>query len=153
MYNTAPKTNTILHLGKSAPTISILKPNKNHNIGTSYRSILLLSAIAKALEKGAITINNRKHSIKDNKHALNTMPHSRNSNRSTSGVSQGGIWSSTLLKIYITKITLPQNHIQISAYADDITITASHTNHYLRPNNSFNNIFAKSQPTMLCRAC
>ena len=51
MYNTAPNTNTILYLGKGAPTISILKPNKVQNIGTSYRSISLLSPIAKALEK------------------------------------------------------------------------------------------------------
>ena len=51
MYNTAPNVNTILHLGKGDPTISILKPNKDHNIGTSYRSISLLSPIAKALEK------------------------------------------------------------------------------------------------------
>ena len=31
MYNTA-----ILHLVKGAQTISILKPNKDHNIGTNY---------------------------------------------------------------------------------------------------------------------
>ena len=51
MYNTAPNTNTILHLGKGALTIPILKPNKDHNIGTSYRSISHSSSIPKALEK------------------------------------------------------------------------------------------------------
>ena len=54
MYNTAPNTNTILHLGKGAPAISILKPNKNHNIGTSYQSIPLLSTIVKAPEKSLL---------------------------------------------------------------------------------------------------
>ena len=39
IYNTAPNINTILYLGKDAPTISILKPNKDHNIATSYQSI------------------------------------------------------------------------------------------------------------------
>ena len=54
MYNTAPNVNTISHLGKGAPTISILKPNKDHNIGISYRSISLLLPIAKALEKALL---------------------------------------------------------------------------------------------------
>ena len=47
-------TNTILPLGKGVPTISILKPNKDHNIDTSYRSISLLSPIAKALVKALL---------------------------------------------------------------------------------------------------
>ena len=51
MYNTALKATTILHLPKSATTISILKPNKDYNIGTSYLAISLLSAIAKTQEK------------------------------------------------------------------------------------------------------
>ena len=61
------------------------------------------------------------------------MERSQNLNKSTFGVPQGGIWSPTLFKIYISEITLPQNDIQISPYADDIT--ASHPNHHLRPNN------------------
>ena len=56
MYNTAPNTNTILHLGKGAPAISILKPNKDHNISTNYRPISLLSTIAKALEKALLSL-------------------------------------------------------------------------------------------------
>ena len=71
------------------------------------------------------------------------MAHSQNSNKSTSGVTQGGIRSPTLFEIYISEITHPSNDVQISAYADDITITASHTNLHLRPNNSFKNIFTK----------
>ena len=50
------------------------------------------------------------------------MAHSQNSNTSTCGVSQGGIRSPTLFKIYISEVTLPTNHVQISAYADDITV-------------------------------
>ena len=51
MDNTVLNTNTILHLGKGTTAISILKPNKDYNIGTSYRSISLLSFIAKTVEK------------------------------------------------------------------------------------------------------
>ena len=51
MYNNALNTNTIPHLWKRATIIPIPKPNKDHNIGTNYRPISLLSPIAKALEK------------------------------------------------------------------------------------------------------
>ena len=47
IYNTAPNTNTILHLGKGDPTIYILKSNKDHNIGTSYQSISLYHPLPK----------------------------------------------------------------------------------------------------------
>ena len=71
------------------------------------------------------------------------MARSQNLNKSTFGVPQGEIRSPTLFEIYISEITLPQNDVQISASADDITITASHTNHHLKPNNWFN-IFLQS---------
>ena len=53
-YNTSPNTNTILHLAKGAQGIFTLKLNKDHNIGTSYQSISLLSPIAEALEKALL---------------------------------------------------------------------------------------------------
>ena len=51
MYNIVLNTNTITHLWKGVTIIPILKPNKDHNIGTNYQTILLLSPIAKILEK------------------------------------------------------------------------------------------------------
>ena len=51
IYSIALNTNTIPHLLKGVTIIHILKPNKNHNIGTNYRPISLLSTIAKTLEK------------------------------------------------------------------------------------------------------
>ena len=51
MYNIALNTNTMPHLWKRAAIIPIPIPNKNHNIGTNYRSVSLLSPIAKTLEK------------------------------------------------------------------------------------------------------
>ena len=58
MYNTALNTNTIPHLWKRAAIISILKPNKDHNIGTNYRPISFLSPIAKTLEKTILPYSN-----------------------------------------------------------------------------------------------
>ena len=50
IYNAALNDNKIPHVWKLANIIPIPKPNKNINIGTSYRPISLLSVIAKILE-------------------------------------------------------------------------------------------------------
>ena len=90
MYNNALNTNTTLHLGNSASTIFILKLYKDCSIGTIKLPIhITLITHCQSTRESAITINNRKHSIKDNKHELNTMTHSQNSNKSTSRVPQG----------------------------------------------------------------
>ena len=51
IYNAALNDNKIPHIGKLANIIPIPKPNKDINIGTSYRPISLLSVFAKTLEK------------------------------------------------------------------------------------------------------
>ena len=51
IYNAALNDNEIPHVWKLANIIPIPKPNKDINIGTSYRPISLLSVIAKTLEK------------------------------------------------------------------------------------------------------
>ena len=51
IYNAAINDNKIPHVWKLANIIPIPKPNKDINIGTSYRPISLLSVIAKTLEK------------------------------------------------------------------------------------------------------
>ena len=45
------------------------------------------------------------------------------------GVPQGGVLSPTLVNIYISVIPLPPKDVQITTYADDIKITASHIKH------------------------
>ena len=49
--NLALKTNTIPQIWKLAKIIPIPKPNKDPNLGTSYRPISLLLPIAKTMEK------------------------------------------------------------------------------------------------------
>ena len=54
MYKTALNKNIIPHTWKLANIVPIPKPNKDTDKGTSYRSISLLSVIAKTLEKSLL---------------------------------------------------------------------------------------------------
>ena len=60
--NLALKTNTIPQIWKLAKIIPIPKPNKDPNLGTSYRPISLLSPIAKKHGKNTPAIHNFKYS-------------------------------------------------------------------------------------------
>ena len=53
------------------------------------------------------------------------------------GVPQGGILSPTLFNIYTVDLTQPRAPVQVMAYADDITITSSHTS-MIAPRNTYN---------------
>ena len=53
-FNLALNTNTIPHMWKLANIFPILKPDKDHNTGTSFRPISLLSVISKTLEKALL---------------------------------------------------------------------------------------------------
>jgi hypothetical protein len=51
LYNLVLKDNTIPQIWKLSNVVAIPKPNKDPNLGSSYRPISLLSPLAKTLEK------------------------------------------------------------------------------------------------------
>ena len=92
-FNLALNTNTIPHMWKLANIIPILKPDKDHNTGTSFRPISLLSVISKTLEKALlpyITNNIPQHHTQHGfkaKHSTTTALHNIN-NTIASGFNQ-----------------------------------------------------------------
>jgi hypothetical protein len=84
IFNLSLNTNNIPSIWKLANIIPIIKPDKSHNLGTSYRPISLISPIAKALEKSIlpyITSNipniTHQHGFKAN-HSTTTALHNIN---------------------------------------------------------------------------
>ena len=92
-FNLALNTNTIPHMWKLANIIPILKPDIDHNTGTSFRPISLLSVISKTLEKALlpyITNNIPQHHTQHGfkaKHSTTTALHNIN-NTIASGFNQ-----------------------------------------------------------------
>ena len=203
MFKTALNKNIIPHTWKLANIVSIPKPNKDTN-SISYRSISLLSVIAKTLEKSLfpyITANipntpmqhgyKTQHSIVTALHTLNNtvakgfsqmappartitvaldmsiafdtinihtlirkpqqtnipgtiikfianyikgrkayttyINHTSKQRQFKTGIPQGGVLSPTLFNICTSDLPPPSAPVQIMAYANDITITSTHT--------------------------
>jgi hypothetical protein len=72
LYNLVLKDNTIPQIWKLSKVIPIPKPNKDPNLGSSYRPISLLSPLAKTLEKNPTTPNDTESSQHTNTTRLQT---------------------------------------------------------------------------------
>ena len=204
MFKTALNKNIIPHTWKLANIVPIPKPSKDTDQGTSYRSISILSVIAKTLEKSILpyitanipntpmqhgyktqhstvtalhTLNNtvakgfnqmappartitvaldmskvfdtinihtliRKllqtnipdtiikfiaNYIKGRKTYTTCRNHTSKQRQFKTGVPHGGVLSPTLFNIYTSDLPPPSAPVQVMAYADDITITSTHT--------------------------
>ena len=65
--------------------------------------------------------------IKGRKAYTTYINHTSSQQQFKTGVPQGGILSPTLFNIYTADIPPPRGAVQVMAYADDITITSTHT--------------------------
>ena len=65
--------------------------------------------------------------IKGRKAYTTYRSHTSRQRQFKTGVPQGGVLSTTLFNIYASDLLPPTAPVQVMAYADDITITSSHT--------------------------
>ena len=90
------------------------------NYGTLIRKLLQTNIPSTIIKFIAIYIKGRK--------AYTTYRnHTSRQRQFKTGVPQGGVLSPTLFNIYTSDLTPPSAPVQVMAYADDITITSTHT--------------------------
>ena len=111
----APPVRTItvaLDMSKSFDTI---------NIHTQFIRKLLQTNIPDTIIKFIANY------IKGRKAYTTYIKHTSSQRQFKTGVPQGGVLSLTLFSIYTADIPLPRAPVQVMVYADDITITSTHT--------------------------
>ena len=91
--------------------------------------------------------------IKGRKAYTTYINHTSKQRQFKTGVPQGGILSPTLFNIYTSDLPPPSAPVQVMAYADDITITSTHTSTsaaktYIQP--YLHKVFAWTKQLTLC---
>ena len=71
--------------------------------------------------------------------------HTSSQRQFKTSVPQGGVLSPTLFNIYTADIPPPRAPVQVMAYADDITITSTHTS-TSAANKTYNHTYLKCSP-------
>ena len=84
--------------------------------------------------------------IKGRKAYTTYINHTSKQRQFKTGVPQGGVLSSTLFNIYTSDLPPPSAPVQVMAYADDITITSTHTQVRVQPRNTYNHTYTKFLP-------
>ena len=129
MLKTALNTNIIPHIWKLANIVPIPKPNKDIDKGTSYRPKFITNY------------------IKEHKVYTTYRNHTSLQRQFKTGVPQGGVLSPTLFNIYTADIPPPPRApVQVMAYADDITITSTHTQARMQQRNTYNHTYIQFLP-------
>ena len=110
----APPARTItvaLDMSKAFDTI---------NIHTLIRKLLQTNIPAQSLSSSQTT-------SRDEKPTQHIENHTSKQRQFKTGIPQGGVLSPTLFNIYTSDLPPPSAPVQVMAYADDITITSTHT--------------------------
>ena len=81
--------------------------------------------------------------IKGRKAYTTYINHTSSQRQVKTGVPQGGILSPTLFNIYTADVPPPRGPAQVMTYADDITITSTHTQVRVQPRNTYNHTYIK----------
>ena len=97
-----------------------LSSNSDKNIHTLIRKLLQTNIPGTIIK---FIANN----IKGRKTYTTYRNHTSKQRQFKTSVPQGGVLSPTLFNIYTSDLPLPSSPVQVMAYADDITITSTHT--------------------------
>ena len=119
-YKTQHSTVTALHIVNNTVAIVVSKVFDTINIHTLIRK-LLQTNIPDTMIKFIANY------IKGRKAYATYMKHTSSQRQFKTDVPQGGVLSPTLFSIYTADIPPPRAPVQVMVYADDITITSTHT--------------------------
>ena len=118
------------------------------DMSKAFDTINIYTLIRKLLQKNipGTIIKFIANYIKGRKAYTTYRNHTSRQRQFRTGVPQCGVLSPTLINIYTSDLPPPSAPFQVMAYADDITITATHTQARVQPRNIYNHSYRKCLP-------